>query len=86
MGNDNLNKMVSKTDNQKYEIPTPPSPPCIMFQAFVGVGVEGSSEGGRGSGSGGGGCSGSGCNCGGCKEDNNADRASELPNSYHDLP
>ena len=44
-----------------------------MFQAFVGVGVEGSSGGGRGSGSGGGGCSGSGCNCGGYKEDNNGD-------------
>ena len=57
-----------------------------MFQAFVGVGVEGSSGGGRGSGSGGGGCSGSGCNCGGYKEDNNADKASKLPNSYHDHP
>ena len=57
-----------------------------MFQAFVGVGVEGSSSGGRGSGSGGGGCSGSGGNCGGYKEDNNDDKATELPNSYHGLP
>ena len=62
-----------------------------MFQAFVCVGVEGSSgggggRGGRGSGSGGGGCSGSGCNCGGYKEDNNADKASKLLNSYHDRP
>ena len=64
--------------NFKDEISTPPSPPSIMFQAFVGVGVEGSGGGGRGSGSGGGGCSGSGCNCGGYREDNNADWGSSL--------
>ena len=56
---------------------------------FVGAGGEGKGVGGSsgcGSEGGGGDCSGSGCTSGGYEKDSDADKESELPNSYHDFP